>query len=403
MVLFSSYITLAYSLQTSPWSREDGNSFTSRTNFWLEEISRGIFVMLPVCLAAGLSARRLALRRHRPLRWMWSLLASAVLGDLLLELWLPVPGSSWQCSVSDPDHQSWLRYKMFQFLGLQCSLPVSVLYWRLCFMTVGAYLGHLFVPVALTGSIATGKSTVVKSLTSSPSSLIPFSIIDTDTIGHEILLPPLLLEEQANNGAPVTITPSESVYFDIVRCFGDKDTGNKNIVDDDGRIDRRKIGAIIFQDPRRRRDLNRITHPRIISIMLKRLLARIYSLSTQRMIVCADVPLLFESGTLTWLFALAVVVACQPDQQYHRLRKRNADLTEEQCRDRIASQIPIENKVALADVTIMNDCSLDDLATRVTEAREEIEKRLFGVNLAVWQYTIIMGSLVLFKIKTGSR
>jgi hypothetical protein len=68
-------------------------------------------------------------------------------------------------------------------------------------------------------------------------------------------------------------------------------------------------------------------------------------------ILCADVPLLFESGSCG-LFGITIMVACHPEQRLERLRKRNPDLTEQQCRDRIQSQRSIEAKVAMADVVI---------------------------------------------------
>ena len=140
-------------------------------------------------------------------------------------------------------------------------------------------------------------------------------MVDTDTIAHEILLPP------SQSG-------SDSVYFRILKTFG-----TDILVDNDSSaeplIDRRKLGAIIFGDETKRRALNAITHPRIIMVMLKRILRS--SFSNGNTIVCADVPLLFESGMLRLIFSLVIVVACSPKVQLQRLHSRNADLTKKQC------------------------------------------------------------------------
>jgi len=226
-----------------------------------------------------------------------------------------------------------------------------------------------------------------------------FYLVDTDSIAHEILLPPAVLAGEGGADAnvnanidekkPYTVHPNESVYYDIIAAFGDEENDNQNILDEQGFIDRRKLGAIIFQDPSKRRRLNKITHPRIILIMLKRLFYGIFW--SNQDLVCADVPLLFESGHLRWLFGIVITVACHPDVQYRRLRARNPDLTEQQCLERIASQMPIELKVRGADVCIWNNGDIDALAEQVERARRDIMGRMYGIGMSLLQMLLLVG------------
>jgi dephospho-CoA kinase len=119
------------------------------------------------------------------------------------------------------------------------------------------------------------------------------------------------------------------------------------------------------------------------------------SLFSRGFIVCADVPLLFESGSMRWLFGLIIVVACDPDLQYRRLCQRNPDLTEKQCRERIASQIPIHRKAAMADIVIWNDGTLDALSAQVSRVKLDLQNRLGGRDL-MYQYLSTAGGALLF-------
>jgi dephospho-CoA kinase len=196
----------------------------------------------------------------------------------------------------------------------------------------------------------------------------------------------------------------DSVYDDIVEAFREEDI----LVDsfqDPCPIDRRKLGAKIT--PEKRRLLNRITHPRIIYIMIKRL---VYGTClSNKDVTCADVPLLFESGKLRYLFGLTVVVACEPELQLERLQKRNTDLTPQQCKDRIASQMQIEKKVKLANLVIHNNGSLEELKEEVERVREEVMHRVYGVGLSLLQLLVIIGGSVpvavlskLYSIRFGT-
>lgn len=222
------------------------------------------------------------------------------------------------------------------------------------------------------------------------------SIIDTDKIGHDILLSPNLLSATELNGAQYSITARNSVYSKIVAEFGDWKVKNQNILDDHGEIDRRKLGDIIFQDPKKRRQLNRITHPRIIYVLLSQIVHDTFVSS--KPVVIADVPLLFESGLLRALFGLTIVVATNSDIQLARLRKRNPDLSESQCRNRIASQMPIEQKIAKADIVVWNNLSYEELLTQLNVAWVTITDRLEQGRLSVFAYLLIISGYLLVSI-----
>ena len=341
----------------------------------MSELVLGIVGAIPFSFMIALATKRFVLILARR---FGIILASAVLvflvGDFLLDAFVP----SLDCLSSgrgmDEQNQA---------------LCVVVMIRGLC-VFVGTYLGQSFVPIALTGSIATGKSTVAKMMLENEKSL-PFIIIDTDQIGHEILIPPNIIEENSQN---YSISPSDSVFIEILEAFGDKSVENKNILDDDNRIDRRKLGAIIFHEPAQRRRLNRITHPRIILSMIKQMVHHLYF--GQSKIVCADVPLLFESGKLRWLFAITIVVLCNPDLQLERLRKRNPDLNEQQCRERIASQIPVSKKAELSDTVIWNNGGIEELQKQVVDTFGDLERCFYwATRISLSRYVLAVGGLTL--------
>jgi dephospho-CoA kinase len=273
------------------------------------------------------------------------------------------------------------------------------------FIIMGIHLGQAFCPVAITGSIATGKSTVVESFLKmnvdslSKNSTIYkgsnmkkrklFRIIDADKIGHDILLSPTQLSKESSSHIDNRLVhPNDSIYTKILNTFGDKQIDNKNILNESNEIDRRKLGDIIFQDRAKRQMLNRITHPQIIRILVQQLFIGTYL--RKELWIFADVPLLYESSYLRYLFSCIIVVACSADRQYERLRKRNPDLTETQCRQRIASQIPIDQKVAQADIVIWNNGTYDELSTAIQQALNELQRRMQYGQLSWLQYYILI-------------
>ena len=103
------------------------------------------------------------------------------------------------------------------------------------------------------------------------------------------------------------------------------------------------------------------------------------------------------------LFGTIIVVACNPELQLKRLHKRNPDLTLEQCRQRIASQIPIEAKARRAHVVVRNDGSIKGLKSRVREAKEQIANAVAGPQRGAelsW-LLVCIGGLILGQIAIG--
>ena len=216
--------------------------------------------------------------------------------------------------------------------------------WTGC-LAAGARLGSVLQPVGITGGIACGKSTVSEMLSSEQrrrqrlekgkdekgrniDGKPAFAIIDVDKIGHDILIPGKLVE-------------NESAYENVVSEFGTAilstspptpDEKEADGGDDRPRIERRSLGDVIFRDPSKRRRLNKLTHPLISKIMLKRVVTwNVFAKANQTMnkLVAVDIPLLFEVGLkMRILFGLVVVVACKPSTQLDRLMERNKDLTQ---------------------------------------------------------------------------
>ncbi|KAL3759631.1 hypothetical protein ACHAWU_009778 [Discostella pseudostelligera] len=263
---------------------------------------------------------------------------------------------------------------------------------RVLTFAAGTIVGAALQPVGLTGGIATGKSTVSKLLQDPHSNAADdiqtkteFIIIDLDKIAHDILLPKELVQ-------------NDSVYDRLVAEFGD-DILSKNEGENCSipTIDRRKLGDLVFADRQKRRRLNSITHPKIISIMLKRILIEGLRLSRPKSdaklrVVCVDIPLLYEGGLkMRLLFGNVIVVACNPKLQLERLRLRNPDLTLEQCQQRIASQIPIEDKVRKAHVILRNDGSLKSLHHQVRQVKIQLSDIVAGSQRGVELYWLIFG------------
>jgi dephospho-CoA kinase len=194
--------------------------------------------------------------------------------------------------------------------------------------------------VALTGGIATGKSHVRARLES-----LGVPTIDADVLARD------------------AVAPGSAGLAAVVRRFG------TDVCDADGTLNRRKVGAIVFADPRARRDLEQIVHP-YVREMTERWFA---SLDPERVpFAVADIPLLFE-GRREADFDAIIVTACEPETQVHRLMARDG-LSDAEARQRIAAQWPLQEKIARADHVIRTDGSLEDTNRKV----DEIASRLRG-------------------------
>lgn len=194
----------------------------------------------------------------------------------------------------------------------------------------------------LTGGIATGKSTVAAIFEAAGARLI-----DADRIARDAV----------RKGAPA--------YHDTVAHFGEA------VLQGDGEIDRKRLAAVIFNDPAEQRSLERIVHPRVKQEITRRL-DRIRR-ETPDALVIVDVPLLFESGMDRGL-APAIVVYVPEPIQLERLMARDA-LTQPEALARIRAQMPIEKKKSLATLVIDNSGSLERTRDQTLEVYHRLSQQ----------------------------
>jgi dephospho-CoA kinase len=197
-----------------------------------------------------------------------------------------------------------------------------------------------FLLVGLTGGIATGKSTVSDMLRN-----LGDVIIDADLLAREV------------------VAPGQPALAAIVQEFG------RDVLQPDGTLDRKRLAAVAFSDPERRRRLEAITHPAIRDAFQGRLAA----LEAQGFagLVFWDAAVLIESGGHKAMDRLVVVIA-DAATQHARAVARDGDRAD--VERRIANQMPLSEKAAMADYVIDN--SGDRAAT---EARtREVHRALLA-------------------------
>ncbi|MBZ5201136.1 dephospho-CoA kinase [Planomicrobium chinense] len=180
--------------------------------------------------------------------------------------------------------------------------------------------------IGLTGSIASGKSTVSAMLAE-----MGYPIVDADKV------------------ARLVVEPGSETLEKIRELFGDE------VILPDGTMDRKKVGELIFNDPASRKKLNDVIHPAIRMEMLRQ---RGEFLDQGFATVIMDIPLLFESR-LQHLVDKVLVVSVTEELQLKRLMERNG-LSEKEARARIASQLPMSVKEEGADAVIYNNGSVDE-------------------------------------------
>ncbi|MFE2601164.1 dephospho-CoA kinase [Streptomyces sp. NPDC059396] len=193
--------------------------------------------------------------------------------------------------------------------------------------------------LGLTGGIGAGKSEVSRLLTGYGAVLI-----DSDRIAREVVEP----------GTPGLAA--------VVAEFGPE------VLTGEGRLDRPKLGGIVFADQDRLRALNAIVHP-----LVRARSAELEAAAGPDAIVVHDVPLLVENG-MQGLYDLVVVVDASPETQLDRL-VRQRGMAEPEARDRMAAQATREERRAVADVVIDNDGPLERLEPQVREVWEKLTER----------------------------
>lgn len=199
--------------------------------------------------------------------------------------------------------------------------------------------------IGLTGGIASGKSTVAKLLAAEGA-----EIIDAD-----------LLARQA-------VQPGREAYRAVVRAFGPE------VVADDGQLDRRHLGALVFADDVRRKQLEGLIHP-FVRAETEKKRAEIARRRPEALIVL-DVPLLFESEMDRGLSEI-VVVYVPRHIQLERLMGRDG-LSEDEARARIAAQLDIEVKRRRATRVIDNSGSREETRRQVQTLYRDLCRPLNG-------------------------
>ena len=198
-----------------------------------------------------------------------------------------------------------------------------------------------FLLVGLTGSIATGKSTVSRMFAH-----LGARVIDADLLAREVVM------------------PGQAAHARIVEEFGSQ------VVQEDGSLDRKALGAVVFADAAKRRRLEEITHP-AIGLRQQRILSVLDEEAFEGVVIW-DAALLFEGGGAAKMDRVVVVYA-DPETERRRLMERDG-LSDADARARIASQMPVAEKAKLADHVI------DNSGTR--EETERQVRTVYGALLA---------------------
>jgi dephospho-CoA kinase len=197
----------------------------------------------------------------------------------------------------------------------------------------------------LTGGIASGKSTVAARFKERG-----LSVIDADVLAREV------------------VEPGSEGLAAVVAAFGDRVLDPRGALDGRGEgsaprsLDRKRLGEIVFGDEARRRELNGILHPRIAMLTLTRR-GELEARGVEH--ACYEAALLVENG-LAGAFRPLVVVAVSEELQIARTVARDG-ATEAEARARIRAQLPLAEKVKLADYVIDNSGSIE--ATRAAADR----------------------------------
>ena len=194
--------------------------------------------------------------------------------------------------------------------------------------------------IGITGGIASGKSTVTEFLRQQS-----YQVIDADQVVHE-------LQE-----------PGERLYQALLSAFGPA------ILQKDGRLDRPKLGAMIFGNPELLEQSSQIQN----QIIREELAGRRDLLAGKEDIFFMDLPLLFELGYESW-FDQVWLVDVTEETQLSRLMTRNA-LSQEEAEKRIAAQLSLQEKRNRADVLIDNNGLLELTQEQLREALQKLERR----------------------------
>jgi dephospho-CoA kinase len=194
--------------------------------------------------------------------------------------------------------------------------------------------------VGLTGGLGAGKSTAARMLGERGA-----IVVDADELARKALDP----------GTPG--------YEQVCDLFG------RDILDEEGRIDRRELAARVFEDETKRRALESITHPEVFRLLAETVEAH----RGTDAVVVFDAALIVETGFHSAVDVLVVVTA--PEEAQVERATRNREMSEQEARARISAQADPAAREAVADIVIRNDGDLDALGRQVDEAWAELARR----------------------------
>ena len=198
--------------------------------------------------------------------------------------------------------------------------------------------------VGLTGSIAVGKSHVLRVFRE-----LGCHVLDADRVAREV------------------VAPGTEGLERVVDAFD-----GETLLQKDGNLDRAKLGAIVFADERKLLLLNSIVHPLVFEEQERWL--RSCETADPDGIAIVDAALMIESGGYK-RFDKLIVVWCRPDLQLQRLMSRDG-LTREEAEQRIASQMPQDEKKSYADFLIDTSNSYEETRLQITEVFDRLKLSL---------------------------
>ena len=194
----------------------------------------------------------------------------------------------------------------------------------------------------LTGGVATGKSTVSKLFVECGASLI-----DADVLARE------------------AVAPGQPALRKIAETFG------REMLRPDGTLDRDRLGKVVFADPKQLEKLNAIVHPYVAVAQEQR--SREIAGKDPHAVIVYDAALLIEAGAHTRMDKIIVVTA-DAQTQLTRLMARN-HLSADEGKRRIAAQMPLAEKVKIADYVIDGTLPLEQLRKEVRRLYDELKRQ----------------------------
>jgi dephospho-CoA kinase len=196
----------------------------------------------------------------------------------------------------------------------------------------------------ITGTIGTGKSTVAAMFAE-----MGAFIIDYDAVAHQV------------------VEPGKPAWQEIADSFG------KDLLNEDQTINRQKLAQIVFNNPEKLRTLDSIVHPAIAK-EVQRLIDKRKRIDPDGLIM-EDIPLLLEAGPeiARAVVEKIIVISASPEVQLKRLLARG--MSEDDAKNRIKNQIPVQEKTKYADFVINNDGSLEETRKQVLHIYSQLTQK----------------------------